>query len=234
MADDGSAASKFEIAIQDLREAAESFYKIALLVSDGAVRRNGDIAHVKSVLDPLTAGLIDELLLNNISTDADMAKKMKEAVLSLDVAVEKVEELRTSVLDLFGTMLDDYSNALQRVSELSAAQVPIERRRVHSISDPDVRDLVWSITDGRCWYCDVQLIRNEDDTDNSSVTFCVDHLVAKANGGPDHLSNYVPSCRRCNSSKCAKSYVEFKRWRAERANLTVIEGDCAPENGEAA
>ena len=53
-------------------------------------------------------------------------------------------------------------------------------------------------------------------------SFHVDHIVAKVNGGPDHISNYVPACERCNVSKNSKSFVEFTRKR--QAQLSVIEG----------
>lgn len=41
----------------------------------------------------------------------------------------------------------------------------------------------------------------------------IDHVVALARGGTDDLSNLVPACKSCNSSKQAKP---VQQWLAER------------------
>lgn len=52
----------------------------------------------------------------------------------------------------------------------------------------------------RCAYC------------GSSNKLAIDHFIAIANGGPDCLGNIVPSCRRCNSSKCNRdALIWYKR-----------------------
>lgn len=93
----------------------------------------------------------------------------------------------------------------------------------HKISDPQVREQVWGITNGRCYYCDVCLVR-EDAELEIDRRFHVDHLVAKSKGGPNHLANYVPACQRCNVSKGCKPFVEFVKERsAATSSLTEME-----------
>jgi hypothetical protein len=100
----------------------------------------------------------------------------------------------------------------------------LARRREHAINSPDIRAKVWSITEGRCIWCDVELTR-ERDPNNPCRCFVVDHLVAKANGGPDHLSNYVPSCAKCNGAKATRPWFEFLR--RHQPGLRVVGGSDA-------
>jgi hypothetical protein len=51
----------------------------------------------------------------------------------------------------------------------------------------------------RCVYCG----RSPAD----GIKLQVEHLVAKANGGPDHEENYVPACRECNIGKGTKEIL---------------------------
>lgn len=83
-----------------------------------------------------------------------------------------------------------------------------DRMKEHALHNERVRDKVWAITDGKCFYCEVELVRTAEGNDRSRL-FHIDHIVPKASGGPDHISNYVPACERCNISKNAKSFVEF-------------------------
>lgn len=57
-----------------------------------------------------------------------------------------------------------------------------------------------SSTDGGCAYCGTEL-------DESTVQ--VDHVDPF---GPDCASNYLPSCRSCNSTKGRKSLPEFRAY----------------------
>jgi hypothetical protein len=84
----------------------------------------------------------------------------------------------------------------------------LERLRAHALSNDKVRDTVWSITGGKCFYCDVELVRTAEGNDRSRL-FHIDHIVPKVSGGPDHFSNYVPACETCNISKGSKSFIEF-------------------------
>ena len=61
---------------------------------------------------------------------------------------------------------------------------------------------IWDKTEGRCYYCGLNLAQNN--------TFCVDHLFPQIKGGGHGIDNVVPSCRKCNSAKGAKTLEEFR------------------------
>lgn len=59
------------------------------------------------------------------------------------------------------------------------------------------RGAVSSKTEGKCFYC--------GDTGTE-----IDHIVAKAKGGNDKLSNLVMACRSCNGAKREKTIEDFR------------------------
>lgn len=78
---------------------------------------------------------------------------------------------------------------------------PGTRRPVH----PTVRQQVWDMTDGRCWWCGVQTTR--------PGTFQVDHIHPVCFGGTNDPENLVPCCKRCNDQKAYFSVEEFRARR---------------------
>lgn len=62
---------------------------------------------------------------------------------------------------------------------------------------------------GRCRYCKVEVRRNwlEDNRFDDDAT--IDHIIPKAKGGPNHISNYALACRRCNHAKGDRTVEEF-------------------------
>jgi 5-methylcytosine-specific restriction protein A len=68
-------------------------------------------------------------------------------------------------------------------------------------SKPEIRAVVWDMTDGKCWYCGKQT--------NPCRDFAVDHVIALAQGGKDELENMRPACRTCNQRKCSGSAELF-------------------------
>lgn len=66
-----------------------------------------------------------------------------------------------------------------------------------------VREDRYQMQDGfeECIYCGA----------TESLTF--DHLIPTSEGGPDIISNQVPACQSCNSSKGARDVIE---WYQER------------------
>lgn len=114
----------------------------------------------------------------------------------------------------------DKEKIVQKNAEL---ELRLSRVRRHSINDPQTRAIVYASEDGKCHYCQVDTIMHASLTPdhNPDHMFCVDHMVAKSNGGPDHLSNFLPACSKCNSLKGDRSYQDFKRDRYPRPKLAA-------------
>lgn len=74
----------------------------------------------------------------------------------------------------------------------------------------EMRSLVWEKTRGICWYCGRQTNPFDD--------FRVDHMKSVAHGGTNALTNLVPCCHSCNSSK-GKVSVEVFRSRCPYPRL---------------
>jgi 5-methylcytosine-specific restriction endonuclease McrA len=55
--------------------------------------------------------------------------------------------------------------------------------------EPDVRKAVLVADSGQCVYC------------GSHKWICVDHVIARNNGGSDNFGNLVTACRSCNVKK---------------------------------
>jgi hypothetical protein len=64
-----------------------------------------------------------------------------------------------------------------------------------------MKGLLWSMTEGRCWYCGATMTREEVQ---------IEHLVPVARGGSSSLANLVPACRDCSHSKGAASLADFR------------------------
>lgn len=137
----------------------------------------------------------------------------------------KTSLVKSKADDLAAKMANAFSLLNQQICALEAVRASMmseSRLRKHSPNDPDVRRAVWAIADGKCFYCDHALARSSEDLGEHYREFHVDHIVAKANGGPDHISNYVPACDACNMAKSAKPFAEF--YVSKRTKITVIEG----------
>ena len=151
--------------------------------------------------------------------DAGYAINNKRA--EFEAFLEVATGLLSSMHEKWTVSLDAKSAADARIAELT------ERLKEHALHNAEVRETVWNMTGGKCFYCEVELIRCVGGEQDRLRCFHIDHIVPKVSGGPDHISNYVPACERCNISKNAKSFVEFLAWRkAQQAppQLTVIEG----------
>ena len=78
------------------------------------------------------------------------------------------------------------------------------------------------MTDGKCAYCDVDLVPDGQSGDS----FVVEHVVPVSMGGPDNLANYVPACFGCNTGKSNGHVLEFvRRHNRKRAVLTVVSNE---------
>jgi hypothetical protein len=139
-----------------------------------------------------------------------------EAVLSPieDAAVTLVEETDTALAACYSKML-----ALDK--ELKATKEEfskLQSREVHRLNDPYVRSEVWRLTGGKCAYCDVPI---QDGAGLEPTSMCVEHVVPKSMGGPDHLTNYVPACRSCNNSKSDRHVLTLVRKLQRRTDVIV-------------
>lgn len=106
-----------------------------------------------------------------------------------------------------------------------------DRVREHSTSNSIVREEVFNSTGGLCFYCEAQLwdaSYGPADGLDPARQFHIDHIVPKTHGGPDHISNYVPACQKCNSSKSDRPFVQYLKRRSTK--LRVINGGSSEED----
>ena len=78
---------------------------------------------------------------------------------------------------------------------------------------------VWEDYGRMCHYCDRGLPR--PGTKGGRGTH-FDHKVAESLGGSHDLDNLVVSCKRCNTEKGGKTYLQFLKDRREQARKQVI------------
>jgi HNH endonuclease len=88
----------------------------------------------------------------------------------------------------------------------------VAKRKLAPIGNFILRD--WkqlkSIWGNRCAYCG-----------KSSERLTKDHMVPLARGGIHDVSNIVPACLSCNTSKCARTVEEYYEWRAKRTYIRL-------------
>jgi hypothetical protein len=196
--------------------------QIEIGLTRNSVKRNGDIHLLRykgeGYASETICTAIDGLVSESARSDYSLLKHVESVGLGISQLSAAIEHQKEE----FAALWNDHAREFSKVSEDLTAQrnraAGLEARlREHSLSNPAVRDHVWNVTGGKCFYCQVELTR-ERCAEEPHRCFHVDHLVAKSNGGPDHKSNYVPACHRCNVSKGAKPYVEF---------VLALEAKCA-------
>ncbi len=87
----------------------------------------------------------------------------------------------------------------------------------HLAEDLAARDGLW------CWFCEIGFL------DAGSAELTIEHLVPKAHGGPNHPSNLVLACKRCNSDAGHLSVAEKVAMRDRKRGIR-----CEPARGVAA
>lgn len=140
---------------------------------------------------------------------------------SMDVLAHRMKGLGDAISTQTKELIDCFWEATKKIGALEADLRRAQARvKEHLISDPDVRQQVFNMTDGRCFYCEAEL---SFDGLTPGAEFNVDHVMPRASGGPDHLMNYVPACGPCNVSKNASHLVDFFK-RRKHPHLKVVGG----------
>lgn len=73
----------------------------------------------------------------------------------------------------------------------------INKNTIISTRDPLLRKAIHEAYFGICFYTGRNVDFNE---------MCIDHVIPKAKGGSDCISNYVLSCEYINKIKCANEH----------------------------
>lgn len=211
----------------ELQDSWNSADGIEQAVAKHCVTLNGEIFELRFKKGDDLCAVIDGLIVRNVSTDASILRVAELHSGQLAGLMARLQAVTGRFIKTWNEQAADL-RASKGAVEAERAKVADLTLRVkeHALHNPAIREQVWAITDGRCFYCDVELIRERVASDPSR-TFCIDHIVPKSNGGPDHTSNYVPACQRCNSSKSSKSFVEFTSWlrqQREEPDLKVVGG----------
>lgn len=68
---------------------------------------------------------------------------------------------------------------------------------------------VWNKTNGKCWYCGIELIVATKENRKLGNMFTVEHVD---NLGGDEINNLVPSCATCNKMKKQRTLEEFRTY----------------------
>jgi hypothetical protein len=112
-------------------------------------------------------------------------------------------------------MADTYNGPWELVPEcvylldetLPSSVLTMQNRSKRAARSPKAKKSdIWAKTEGRCYYCGLQL--------GWSTTFNTDHVVPRIKGGSDSIKNTVPACRSCNSTKGGKDLEDFRFFRA--------------------
>ncbi len=98
--------------------------------------------------------------------------------------------------------------------------------RIAKVKHPEV----FGMCGGRCWYCGVELdtspISGAAGKTPAYNAYVVDHASPRASGGISEISNYLPACWTCNSSKGGRTVEQFRislAWR--RAEVKPMAGE---------
>lgn len=186
------------------------------------IDRNQHLAHLVTNDLSMQDGIGRKMVLY-AGEDARIKGQIEYGVGGAIAVVEHiVGKLREELAELSRKSAADRETVQREIQRLKNVEVALNARHgdEHAINDPFVRDKVWAITDGKCFYCDVALVRSPTVEEERSRHFHVDHLVSKFNRGPNHTANYVPACARCNSAKRERPFAEF--FLARRASAFVV------------
>jgi 5-methylcytosine-specific restriction endonuclease McrA len=214
---------------QTISEADDRLQHAKRTFCQRALEHTATVARLRYVADGDQRQASIRLLIGDLAEACDDVRSaMNDAACDFLSAEAEINRLHANLVEAWNGQVSIHAEHLQEAKrETSLAHMQVRamenRKREHAINSPEVRQKVWEITDGHCIYCDVEMVRERDPSDPDRC-FEVDHIVARSNGGPDHLSNYVPACHKCNTSKSAKSIFRFLVNRQALPGLRVVGG----------
>jgi len=221
---------QFEVISGEIDDITQLCEKLQNTLTRASVVRNGEIYHIQNKTDEFLSGKSCQAIDQAVAQSAQLDFSLLRQIDVIDIGISQLSGSLIRQKDQFAELWNAHAQELTKVrADLSVQKTKAAgleaRLREHALNNPVVRDMVWNITGGRCFYCEIELTR-ERCAEEPNRCFHIDHLVAKSNGGPDHTSNYVPACHRCNVSKGAKSFIEFTSWlKAQREpDLKVVGG----------
>lgn len=81
-----------------------------------------------------------------------------------------------------------------------------------------MRMYLYDVQGGKCHYCQVQMTQKP-----VGKYFCTsDHIIPKARGGPDSVTNFVGACHTCNNMRGTIPYEYFKKYIEMHGNKQTI------------
>jgi 5-methylcytosine-specific restriction endonuclease McrA len=116
---------------------------------------------------------------------------------------------------------------LQRLAPISMLSVELARFDTQALQQPEiagvkyqrgelagyeVREYLLEKWGHRCAYCD-----------NAGVPLQIDHIVSRAQGGSDRVSNLTLACRRCNQRKGSQPVSQFLAHDRDRLNSLLTQ-----------
>lgn len=82
----------------------------------------------------------------------------------------------------------------------------------------DELNFIYDRTEGRCFYCGMQLSFTNYGKVGNKGAWEVDHFIPIASNGAHQLSNWVPACVHCNTEKSDSLPWDFEPDRFEQGN----------------
>lgn len=180
---------------------------LELFVAEQTIERNAKLANLYQQLTPASRALLADEMMRLATVDSMVLAGVRRASISAihigpgtRKATEHIDILNVMAAERIG---DEHARWRDALDQQEA------RLLEHAKNNPAVRQKVWALTSGHCIYCNVELILTAETPEDWERVFNVDHIVPKSCGGPDHITNYVPACGRCNNDKRDLPVAEF-------------------------
>jgi hypothetical protein len=147
--------------------------------------------------------------MSNLPNDDVVTKGMVEAYIGLDdveAATLSIASGNLGCINALDISFKEFEAAFMAILDTKNKEIKELKGRLATAphacdnpSAPSIRAAVLEMTGGLCSYCGA----------DCTGDFHVEHVVAKSNGGPNNLANYVPSCSTCNMEKGTNHVLSF-------------------------